>query len=328
MFINAKDKVSTKAIVQRDIEICTDKEIREMLDKISDYTFEEVDEIRLRVQRPIMFYGRHGDFTIDSCGQKISDYNSPYIVSESNIIRTIELMSDNSLYAYQEELKNGFLTLKGGHRVGIAGKVVVENNEIKTIKNISSLNIRIARQIIGCSSKVVPLIINNDSIFHTLIISSPNCGKTTLLRDIIRMLSNGVKELGFKGLKVGVVDERSEIGACFKGIPQNDVGIRTDILDSCPKPQGILMLTRSMSPHIIATDELGTNLDLEAVEQAINAGIKIITTAHAGNLDELIRKKGIGDLYKCGLFERIIILSNKNGIGTVEEVIDTNKMPI
>ncbi len=320
--METNDKLCTKTIIERDILLSCDKEIRGIIEKMDELILEEVDEIRIRVNKPLMFYGSHGDFMMDIYGKKLNDLRKAYIISESNILRTLELMSENSLYAYQEEIKNGFLTLKGGHRVGICGKVVSERNDIKTIKNISALNIRIARQIKNCARKIAPLLINQNDIYHTLIISPPNCGKTTLLRDIIRLLSNGDKESGLKGFKVGLVDERSEIASCYKGIAQNDVGIRTDILDSCPKSQGILILTRSMSPHIIATDELGTNQDIYAVEQAINTGIKIITTAHAGNIEELSRRNGIGDLYRSGLFERVVVLSNRKGAGTIEDVYD------
>lgn len=321
--METNDNLCTKTIILRDILLSCDKEIRDIIKKVDELVFEEVDEIRLRTNKPLMLYGVNGDSSLDKYGQKVSDINNAYIVTESNIIRTLELMSENSLYAYQEEIKNGFITLKGGHRVGICGKVICEKNEIKTIKSISALNIRIARQVKNCAREIIPLLKNRDSIYHTLIISPPNCGKTTLLRDIIRLMSNGDKEFSIKGYKVGLVDERSEIAACYKGIAQNDVGIRTDILDACPKPQGMLMLIRSMSPHIIATDELGTLQDIHAVEQAINAGIKIITTAHAGNIEELSRRSGIGDLYKSGLFERIIVLSSKKGAGAIEDVYDT-----
>lgn len=321
VYTNDNIQIGVRSIVERDILMSCGINIRSILKKVSRHDYENIQEIRLRVNKPLMVTS-NVDYALNSEGKLFKSQNDSYIVKAQDIEQTVELMSENSLYAYQEELKNGFLTLKGGHRVGIVGKVVSEKNEIKTLKDISGLNIRIARQIMGCASDVIPYLIDGNSVYHTLILSPPNCGKTTILRDIIRQLSNGVSDIGFSGVKVGMVDERSEIAACFRGIPQNDVGIRTDVLDSCPKPQGIIMLARSMSPYVIATDELGTKKDINAVEEALNAGVKIITTAHARDVNELEKKPFICELFRQGLFERIVILSSSNGPGTIEEVLD------
>lgn len=321
IYTNDNNKIGVKSIIERDILMSCGINIRSILNKVSEQDYENIQEIRLRVNKPLMVTS-NVDYVLNIEGKLLKSQNNSYIVKIQDIEQTVELMSENSLYAYQEELKNGFLTLKGGHRVGIVGKVVTEKNEIKILKDISGLNIRIARQITGCASRIIPMLINEESVYHTLILSPPNCGKTTMLRDIITQLSSGVPEIGFNGVKVGIVDERSEIAACFRGIPQNDVGIRTDVLDSCPKPQGIIMLVRSMSPYVIATDELGTKRDIDAVEEALNAGIKIITTAHARNINELEKKPLIGELFRQGLFERIVILSSSKGPGTIEDVLD------
>lgn len=321
--LNTNDytRLSVKRMVERDIIMSCGMNIRTILSKISEEDYENIQEIRIRVNRPLMVTAKV-DYMLNSGGGLVKDKNETYLVKLSDIEHTVELMSENSLYAYQDELRNGFLTLMGGHRVGIVGKVVTEKSEIKTLKDISGLNIRIARQVAGCAERVISYIINGTSIYHTLIISPPNCGKTTMLRDIIRQISDGFPGHGFDGAKVGLVDERSEIAACFRGVPQNDIGIRTDVLDSCPKPQGITMLVRSMSPRVIATDELGTKRDVEAVEEALNAGVKIITTAHARDIDELKKKPIIGELLEQGLFERIVVLGNSNGPGTVKDVLD------
>lgn len=324
---NTNDKATeVKDIVFKDILMCCSGNIRNILNRISDNDYQSLQEIRIRINRPLMFTLSYGDVLLNDCGEMSKELINPYIININDIHQTLELMSDNSLFAYQEELKNGFLTLQGGHRVGIVGKVVAQNNEIKTLKDICGLNIRIARQVKDCANRILPYIIDGSSIYHTLILSPPNCGKTTLLRDAIRQISNGIDRTNFCGVKVGLVDERSEIAACFKGIPQNDIGIRTDVFDSCPKPQGIRMLTRSMSPQVIATDELGTKDDIDAVEEAINAGIKIITTAHAKDTLELSKKPWIGQLFKQGFFERIIILGRTFGVGTVEEIVDGNTL--
>jgi stage III sporulation protein AA len=155
---------------------------------------------------------------------------------------------------------------------------------------------------------------------HTLIISPPCCGKTTLLRDIIRLISDGGKDRA--GLTVGVVDERSEIGACYMGVPQNDLGIRTDVLDCCPKAKGMLMLIRAMSPRVIAVDEVGSKEDIEAIEYVINCGCKLIATVHGNSLLDVKGKPLLKKLIEDKLFERYILLSNKGSVGHLEEVYD------
>jgi stage III sporulation protein AA len=131
--------------------------------------------------------------------------------------------------------------------------------------------------------------------------------------------------LGFEGIKVGVVDERSELAGCYKGIPQNDLGIRTDILDACPKAQGMMMLIRSMSPGVIATDELGSPEDLVSIQEVINAGVNVITTVHGWDTKDIMKKPVIGKLMKGGVFERVVVLSRRKGPGTIEEIVDAAK---
>ena len=237
-----------------------------------------------------------------------------------DISQTIETMSDYSIYALEQELKNGFITLKGGFRVGITGKVIIEDNKIKTIRNISSINIRIAREIIGCSNHILKYI-NTPSIKSTIIISPPNCGKTTLLRDIIKNISD-CKE------NVGLIDERSEIAGMYMGKIQLDVGKRTDILDRCPKSEGMLMLLRSMSPSVIAVDEIGSNDDIEAIEKIANSGIKIICTIHAYNIEDIKQKNNLKNILNKKIFERYIILNRKNGICNVDKIYNEDLINI
>lgn len=302
--------------------------IQETLQKIDPLSASSIEEIRLRAGKPLMLQNSMGDFFVNTYGnlEKRNSCNSLNIYSE-DILKTLEYMSQNSIYAFIEDIKNGFMTLNGGHRIGICGRIVIENNSVKNIKDISGLNVRISRQIIGCSKKIMPSIIQNgNEICNTLIISPPACGKTTILRDIIRQISDGIEELGFKGQKVGVVDERSEIAACFKGVPQNNVGVRTDILDGCPKALGISMLLRSMSPHVIVTDEIGNSGDKEAIFNIVNAGVKIIASAHGYNVSELKTRKEVVNLIEKGIFDRFVVLSKKNGSGTLEEIIDGKTM--
>ena len=297
--------------------------VRNIIKKLPDDFKSILEEIRLRVNRPLMVFGRQKDYFVDIDGNlSLASVNSYYIGRES-IEKTLQFASNYSIYSVEDELKNGYITIHGGHRIGIVGKVLMDNRGIRTLKDFSGLNIRISREKIGIASEVLPHIIDSKGDFlNTLLVSPPQCGKTTLLRDIIRMVSEGVPHMNFRGLKVGVVDERSELGACFQGIPQNNLGPRTDILDCCPKAQGMIMLIRAMSPQVIATDEIGRTEDSMAIEEAMMAGIKLITTVHGRSLENILSKNIIGKLVKDGVFERIIFLSNSEGVGTVDSIVD------
>ena len=226
------------------------------------------------------------------------------------------------IYAFDEELKNGYITLRGGHRVGMSGKAVLEQGQIRTLKYIKSFNFRISREVIGAADKIIPFIISGQNICHTLILSPPQMGKTTLLRDIARKISNGFP--GFKGVKVGIVDERSEIAGCWHGLPQKSVGIKTDILDGCPKAAGIMMMIRSMSPRVIITDEIGRAEDAMAIHEALNAGISIITSAHASDIQDALARPILSGLLENQIFERIVVLGNSLGVGTLEKIYNND----
>ncbi|MCX7923271.1 MAG: stage III sporulation protein AA [Clostridia bacterium] len=300
-----------------------------ILARVDPVKLMESEEIRLRSNRPLMLQGSHGDWFVDLNGNLTRRPNNPFITTPEDVIKTLELMSENSIYAYLDEIRNGFITLKGGHRIGIAGKVVAEGDSIKNIKDISGLNIRIAREVRGCSLKVIRHVLSDKNcVYNTLIVSPPQCGKTTILRDMTRIISDGMAELDFQGIKVGIIDERSEIAACYKGIPQNQVGMRTDVLDGCPKAAGMSMMLRSMSPQVIVTDEIGNQGDKDAVMKVINAGVKIITTAHGYNISELKSRLEVLSLIEQKVFERYIVLSSFNGPGTIEEVIDGSNMKV
>ncbi|WP_242986534.1 stage III sporulation protein AA [Vallitalea guaymasensis] len=278
-----------------------------------------LQEIRLRVNKPLIIRIDNKEYFLNQ-DKLVTSSKRAYIITEKDLKDTMEFISNYSLYAFEDELRNGYITVDGGHRVGLAGKVVVENNRVKTIKNITCINIRISHEIKGCANKVIPYIFQENRIYHTLIISPPRCGKTTLLRDIVRQLSDGVRNN--TGITIGVVDERSEIGGCYRGIPQNDVGIRTDILDGCPKTEGMLMLIRSMSPEVIAVDEIGSSEDIEAIDFVINAGCKMICTVHGSSLVEVKNKPILEKLIDKNIIERFIVLESKNGVGDVKKIYD------
>jgi stage III sporulation protein AA len=292
--------------------------IKAMILGIPDSITRYMEEIRIRENRPLMIHSHGRDYFLCADGEVTSQITKAYIVTRADTKRVLGLISDYSIYAFEEELRNGYITLKGGHRVGLVGTTVLENGRVKTMKYVNSFNIRISREIKGVSNKALPFITKGNDVCHTLVISSPQMGKTTLLRDIARNLSNGFKSL--KGKRVGIVDERSEIAGCYEGIPQKDVGCRTDILDACPKAEGIIMMIRSMSPDVIITDEIGRPEDASAIEDAMNAGIKIITSAHGSCLNEALARPFMSSLLSKRIFERILVLGNSLGVGTLEAV--------
>lgn len=268
-----------------------------------------MQEIRLKVNKPVILI--------------FSDKEIVLTVKTSfeDIRATINKISKYSIFAFEEDVKQGFITIQGGHRVGITGEWVFENGQVKYLKNISSLNIRICREVLGFGKKFINYIYKNGEILNTLIISPPKCGKTTLLRDLSKIISNGDSPLD-RGFKVSIIDERSEIAASFRGIPQLDVGIRTDVYDNCLKSKGIILAIRSMAPEVIICDEIGTKEDFESVLTAYNSGVSIISTIHGSSEEDFYNKLRMSNLNTSmeKIFKCILILNNKNGIGTLERV--------
>lgn len=287
--------------------------IRELL-KDADIDYDKLYEIRLRVGRPMFLTGEEGEHFLKIRGR------TPYIVTAHDLKETLEYISGYSLYAYEDELKQGYISIQGGHRVGVTGKVLLDGENIRGMKYISCMNLRLSHQIVGCADQVLPYIQKKNWIAHTLIISPPRCGKTTLLRDIIRQISNGRE--GIEGQTVGVVDERSELAGCYQGIPQNDLGMRTDVLDGCPKAEGMKMLLRSMSPAVVAVDELGRQEDFRAVEDVIHCGCKLLATAHGNSLEDILRQPLFQKLGDLKVFERYVILGKNHRAGEIREILD------
>ncbi len=290
--------------------------LRRILER-APVSFEKLQEVRLRVGMPFLCrldgkeYGFTGEGAPKACG--MGQDPALYRVSGREIRETLEYAGNYSLYAYEEEFRQGYLTIQGGHRIGVMGKAVTEKGSIRAMRHISFLNIRLAHQITGCAEKLLPWLWEGGQLQNTLIVSPPGGGKTTMLRDVIRLLSTGTR--ASPGMNISVADERSELAACYQGIPQNDMGIRTDVLDGCPKAQGLSMLIRTMSPAAVAADEIGSREDLEAVREAGRCGCKVLATAHGASLEEIREKEGFGELFGERFFGRYLVLSGRREPG-------------
>lgn len=257
------------------------------------FKYDLIEEIRLRCNKPIVLKLEEGI--------KILKYN----VTDKDIMETFERICENSVYSYKKEICEGFITIKGGNRVGLTGSCVIEDGKIININYISSLNFRIAREKKESSKEVLKYMISDNKLHNTMIISSPGAGKTTLLRDIARSLSDDYNKT------VGIVDERGEIAAMYKGKAQNDIGNLTDVITNASKDKGMHMLIRSMAPEIIVCDEIGSDDDIEAINYAICSGVKGVFTTHGDNLRDVFLNDSIKKLIDKLIIERIFILDNK-----------------
>lgn len=317
--------------------------MRDRIEKLPAQTLQQLEEIRIRTNT---------DTLLISGGREYSLRDGDEITAEV-LEEILNRLLDYSYYAYEEELSRGYITIEGGHRVGICGRVTLENGQVHLIKDVSSLNIRRSREITGASEKILGAVLSPAKapaesvpnagisagcggekspapselsgvcssaadygrmvVRNTLIISPPKCGKTTMLRDLARNLSNA-------GFRIGICDERSEIAGCYDGKTSYDLGPRTDVLDGCPKADGILMLIRAMSPDVVMTDEIGKPEDAAAIRSALSAGVKIITTIHGSSFEDAA-KSAVGSLITDHVFETLIFLSVQPVTGTVEKIL-------
>lgn len=266
-----------------------------------------LEEIRVRAGQPLMFlYGDGEYFLRESSNALACCAEGAYRMTRRDLEEMVGFLCNYSMYAYEEQLRMGYLTLQGGHRVGVAGEAALQQGKIVRLQHIYFLNIRIAGEKKGCAKRLVEAVRCAQGIYNTLILSPPGVGKTTYLRDTIRLLSEGDER--HRGMKVGVVDERSELGAGYLGIPQNDLGPRTDVLEGAAKSEGIYMLLRSMSPQVIAVDELGAKDDFEAVTRAFHSGCRLIGTIHGESIESLQRISGFFSWSGKGEIERFVLL--------------------
>ena len=284
---------------------------------ISLLPIKKLNEIRLRLNKKIIVTLQGKSYYL--CQEGLTGKAEKAIVADKFLIdEIVKRACENSVYAYSNQIKEGFLTLKGGARIGLCGEGVCENGGVKTLKNINSLAIRVPHEVKGCSLSVMEYLFRNDFL-STLIISPPGCGKTTFIRDLIYQLSQ--KNYCYNVL---VCDERFEIANCFNGINTLDVGEFCDIESGVSKSYAFKNGIRAMRPDILVTDELGCKEDFEAVVQASSCGTVLLASIHAKDIDDLKLKPSFENILKEKIFDRYVVLSSRNGPGTVEGVFDEN----
>ncbi len=238
----------------------------------------QFQEIRLRVARCLSFCGGGKRWQLSNSGCLITDNSNCYVPTHEDMAIFLDSCSEHSLYAFAEQLRQGFLTIKGGHRVGFAGSVIVENGKVSGFQEIGSINLRIAHEVKGCAEAVLPELFENGRYCNTLIVSPPGRGKTTLLRDLIRCLSNG--SCYSPGLLVAAADERGELAACYNGCPSFNLGYQTDVIDGGNKSETSWMMLRSLGPQVIAMDEIGGEEEAKGLLAAKYWGVGLLASMH------------------------------------------------
>ncbi len=294
--------------------------IRMLLEQ-ADPDYERLQELRLRVNQPMILQQNGKELYLTEDGQLCDSYKKGICITTKDIRDIIDVACGYSGYAFEEEISRGYLTITGGHRIGLAGRAVMAEGAIQTLKHFSALNIRIAHPVTGCAEKWKKYFYEGNKPCHVLIISPPGCGKTTLLRDAVRILSNG--DTAHQGVTVGVVDERAEIAGTYRGLATHDLGMRTDVLDGCPKAMGMEMLLRSMAPKVLAVDEIGIQ-DVSSIENALRCGCKLLATLHGETIQDFLEKPGFRKLVEERVFERYIFLKQGQTPGEVGCIYNRN----
>lgn len=271
-----------------------------------------VEEIRLRSERRLSVFAGNRVYFVSPGGELTGDAKSGCIVSRGWMNGLFRALCENSLYAYSDEIRRGFVTIRGGHRAGFCGRAVCgRDGRIENFRDIGSINLRVAREIQGCAEPFLGSVLRHGRVRSTLIVSPPGLGKTTLLRDMARLISN-------RGVKVGISDDRGEIAAMFKGVPSNDVGVNTDVVEYAPKGEGIEILLRTMSPGAIITDELVTEGEVSAVCCAKGGGAAVMASVHGSSFDDLGRRQVFKPLFENRVFENLILIKGRTETGRIE----------
>lgn len=299
------------------LELFPDR-IKSILLRLPRELLGKLEEVRIREGRPLEVNESGGHRFVTEEGHPTLDGDKAYRPSRDDSRRFLDLISNHSLYTLEEELRKGFITVPGGHRIGLAGRTVLSGGKVEHIRDISGFNIRIAREVRGAANAILPFLYDERErrMKHALILSPPQHGKTTLLRDLARQISSGGMEAPIAkpaGMKVGIIDERSEIAGSVHGVPSFDVGPRTDVMDACPKAEGMMMMIRSMSPDVLIVDEIGREADAEAVTEALHAGISVIASAHGSAPEELQNRPAMKRLMDNRMFEVYVLLHRSRG---------------
>ncbi|MET1247804.1 stage III sporulation protein AA [Sporolactobacillus sp. STCC-11] len=264
-----------------------------------------LEEIRCRTDRPL-------ELIVSGEQWMPPDNVEMPVFRREQAAQMLQKIGKYSLYTLEEELKRGYVTIKGGHRIGLAGRVITEHGHVLRLRDVTFFNIRLAKQKIGAALPLVPYLYNRQRWFNTLLIGAPQTGKTTMLRDLARLVSEGIPKRYIASRKTAIVDERSEIAGCVDGVPQNRLGARTDVMDACPKAEGMMMMIRSMSPEVLIVDEIGGTEDTAALFEALNAGVTVMATAHGFTFEQLSQRPSIRPLIEAQLFDRYVVLSRRN----------------
>ena len=294
--------------------------IKLVLLQIPEAQSDTIQEIRLRNEKPVVIVNNSGSCFLTDKGKLTGIYSENCIKAGSQeVADTLNRACNFSVHSYQQNFNNGFITINGGHRIGVAGTGIFFDNGGFNVKEIGFLNIRIARQIFGVSEKFCKSIMNN-SIKSILVAGPPSSGKTTFLRDFAYNISSG---LNGKYIRTVVIDERGEFSAPYSGIMQNDLGLNTDVLINYKKSTGVEIAVRSFSPEYIIFDEITSDEDLNAVKGGINSGVRFAVSVHCGDENDLKKRRTVNELLKTDEFSYVILLSGTPEPCTVKKIIKT-----